>query len=105
MSAATLSGSYCPWTPGVQALLKSWCQGTRHFRNGLDQDPTILAEFERLGLGVRPSEYWEQVQGRSLADQSKLLLQSLTNNPMAGDKLAKFHWLVREREADEGAGR
>lgn len=78
-------------------------EGTRHFRNGLDQDPAILAEFERLGLGVSPSEYWEQVQGRSLADQSKLLLQSLTNNPMAGDKLAKFHWLVRELEADEGA--
>lgn len=77
-------------------------EGTRHFRNGVDQDPAILAEFERLGLGLRPSEYWEQVHGRSLADQSKLLLQSLTNNPMAGDKLAKFDWLVRELEASEG---
>lgn len=77
-------------------------EGTKHFTNGLDGDAKILAEFERLGVILKPSEYFEQALVRSLADQAMLLLQSLTVIPEAGEKLFSFKWSIRRLGDGEG---
>ncbi len=85
--------------PGAVSQLVE--RGSKHYANGLDNDEDILESFKRAGVNIKPSEYFEELTGNTLADQAMLSIQALTNNPSAGARLMNMRWGVyRLSDAD-----
>ncbi|MBE0533576.1 MAG: DUF4238 domain-containing protein [Rhodospirillales bacterium] len=71
-------------------------EGTATFRNGLNNDPEILREFEKHGINMPPSDFVEQELGRDLEDSALTIVQSLVDNPIVGGRLINACWHVRK---------
>lgn len=77
-------------------------EGAATFRQGLDADPEILAEFRKLEINELPSQYFERSRNQNLEDHALTIIQRLVDNPRVGGALINANWLVRRIGDYEG---
>ena len=85
------------------AIQRLRIEGKGRFADGLDNDPDVIAEFERREISMRPSEYVEQSLGWSLEDRALLTIQQLVDSKEVGERLVNAHWHLRRLKREHGS--
>jgi len=78
-------------------------KGAATFRDGLNNDPNILREFEKNGVNILPADFVEQTLECDLEDSALTIVQRLVNNPTVGGRLINAHWCVRKLNSLSGS--
>jgi hypothetical protein len=70
--------------------------GGKVFADGLNSDPFIRSEMDRMNIGGLPSELFEQTKGEKLEDRAMSIISRLVDNPKVGGVLINSNWGVFE---------